>query len=100
MAVSLLGSRRFVSSESVSSVSSETSRDQPSAVLKDGVCVLPRDKISDDRLAVRLGGVRLTIGSAEMSEVLLYEEDGDVVWMVRGPAMIRSSQGAPHRAAI
>src|SRR6516165_21469 len=34
----------------------------------DGVSVLPRDKISDDRLPVRLGGIGLKVGSAEMSK--------------------------------
>jgi hypothetical protein len=55
-------------------MSSDTSRDQPSAVLKattrKALLILPGDEIADDRLAVRFGDVCLDVGFAELAEVV------------------------------
>jgi hypothetical protein len=68
---------RLVSSERLSSaspaMSSETSRDQPSAVLKATTrraSLYWLEKIADDGLPIGLGGVGLIVGDAELAVVV------------------------------
>jgi hypothetical protein len=68
---------RLVSSERLSSaspaMSSETSRDQPSAVLKATTrraSLYWPEKIADDGLPIGLGGVGLIVGDAELAVIV------------------------------
>jgi hypothetical protein len=89
---------RLVSSERLSSasnarsstspaISSDTSLDQPSAVLKATTrrasLYWPVRKIADDGLAIGLRGVGLVIGDAELAVVVEDQVDGDVAGICR-----------------
>jgi hypothetical protein len=64
-------------------MSSDTSQDQPSAVLRAttrrALPYWPVQKIADDGFAVGLGGIGLVKGDAELTMVVQDQVDGDIV---------------------